>query len=216
MEEIEKSKAETTKSNGQAVDPFARLRAQLKGFKAGSMAMKTVYLVLDASGSMNSYCNTKSGEMKSKSEAVKAVVQDVLSTYGSKVRFQQIKFAYDADYLVSLNDYNPGGGTNIQASLVLLQESGAHAVLLSDGGETTGSARAELPRLIQAGIVVNTIGVGVDLEGERLLREIAEKTGGAYAGIDADVSAIFETFKKLVSKAVAALTAGKQAIEGGA
>lgn len=216
MTELEKSKTEPKKQEGQTVDPFARLRAQLKGFKAGSMATKTVYLVLDSSGSMSAYCNTRSGQNISKRDAVRNVVQDVLSTYSSRVNLAQIKFSDLAEPIVSLNDYYGGGGTNIQAGLQLLQINGAHAVLLSDGGETQGSARTDIPRLVDAGIVVNTIGVGVDPGGEALLREIAEKTGGAYAGIDADVSAIFETFKRLVSKAVAALTAGKQAIEGGA
>lgn len=184
-------------------DPFARLRGHLKQSTRGMELRKDLFFVLDASGSMNSSCENG----KSKEAAVREVVDNVLKEYAGRVNMNLVSFNTDAKLLSDLSLYNSFGGTNIEAGLFeVLPHS--QVVLLSDGGETCGSARKRIPWLVENAVTVHCIGVGIDHSGEMLLKEIADKTGGFYAGIDANFSQIFETFKKLASKAVAALTVG--------
>jgi len=187
----------------QKEDPFARLRGHLKQAQRGTLVKKSLFLVLDRSGSMASPCENGTP----KYTAVRKVVDDVISEYTTKVRISTVAFDSSADILQDLNDYRPIGGTNIEEGLRLI-EPGSQAVLLSDGDETDGRAMRAVEVLVRDKTVVHCIGVGVEGLGEQLLKDIAAQTGGFYAGIDANFSQIFETFKKLASKAVAALTAG--------
>lgn len=186
-------------------DPFELLRKRMNAGKA-SRTNKSVYLVLDGSGSMSG----------TKWDAVCNVAADVERQYGGKVLFTKLVFDDSVAMREVLSQYCPGGGTNIKAGLSAVDSPGCHAVLMSDGGQTAEDARDEIPRLVASNIVVHTVFAGKDYDGANLLREIAAATGGKFMHVGAVGQEIFDAINALVSKAVAALNgAPKNAIEMG-
>ena len=217
MTDIEKSPKSPESRGQQTVNPFDRLRASMKKMAPnGVVKGGRLYLVVDGSSSMCDYCTAGVSGSGPKYEAVKKVITDIQTKYAGHIPLDLIEFTKGARQLQGLDSYPLGGGTDILPALQLLTIPGSQVVLLSDGDSTnhTGIV-AELPRLKAANIVVNCIGVGVSSSGRALLERIAFETGGAYVGIEADLQLIFDTFKALASKAVAALTAGQGAIAVG-
>lgn len=102
----------------------------------------------------------------------------------------------------------PSGGTNIEAALAesmkQIESAGTNArasmvILISDGYSDVDLNRALSP-YTDKGVAVNTVGVNAqnpqDRQGNELLRQIAQATGGAYQSVE-DVRLLSEVFDQI-------------------
>ncbi len=182
--------------------------------EAGKKEAVSTVLVLDCSGSMTYPANR--GENVSKIEAMKAAAARFvdLMRAGAKTTllpFSQVPsvpapFQDDKPALIgSIRKLRAEGGTalydaacNAVDTLVAAQLPGKRAVILLTDGEDTRSRRRAadvIQKARAAQVPLHVLGFGTDRDlNERVLRELAERTGGSYhhARTAADLHRIFE------------------------
>jgi len=170
---------------------------------AGSIGFASA-LILDRSGSMKESHQNPDGSTAQKltkaKQASKAFIlamsdsdQVSISSFSDKASTQQsmtpvIQIRDKLDSVLAT--VNPGGATNIGAGLdqgfqQLSNSSSPYktALLLSDGENNRGDWKSIVPKYVQSGWPVCTIGFGKDAD-EATLRKIALDTGCTYAAAD--------------------------------
>ena len=141
-----------------------------------------------------------SGSAKSGMRVQKALALDVLSQLGDDNEVGLVAFNEDAYRIVDpaplkgsraelkrkIRSLRSGGGTRISSGLLgaseMLGEGGGTVVLLSDGRSNPKSTFAAASRLSERDTRVISVGVGS--VNERVLRGVAERTGGTYLRAD--------------------------------
>ncbi|NEU56341.1 VWA domain-containing protein [Halorussus sp. MSC15.2] len=137
-----------------------------------------------------------SGSAKSGMRVQKALALDVLSQLGNRNEAGIVAFernAYRVADLASLKtdretlqrkirSLESGGGTRISAGLLgaskMLGENGGTVILLSDGRDSAKPTFAAAEKLADRDVRVVSVGVGS--VNERVLRGVAERTGGSF------------------------------------
>jgi Ca-activated chloride channel family protein len=180
------------------------LRVALRGREVSRTQRKPVALtfVVDVSGSMRE---------QRRLELVKHALRLLVSELDARDTISIVAFTNDARLVLpatsardrgliesAIHPLQPEGGTNVQAGLRMGYEAAVaklvegatnRVVLLSDGvgniGETDAAAlSAEVERQRDAGIYLNTVGVGMNNVNDAFLEQLADKGDGMCNYVD--------------------------------
>ncbi len=155
-------------------------------------------IVLDCSGSMNTYDRISKVDEKKNCYRIEAT-ESFISAMGLKDSISIITFANDANVLISMSDNKTQlqdslqslydyGGTNFNVAIkeaigefsneqLYADKTNNRIIFMSDG--IASCSGAYLAEAKSKGIVIHTVGLG-DSSGDIELRRIAEATGGTF------------------------------------
>ena len=178
---------------------FANLKAASKGVAARLNG--ELVLMLDQSGSMR-------GEpIHQLNIAARAVIAEHLAKVDINViTFPNVVITPGQGFF----QLHARGGTPMRDAINLFYEhsaTGSHGILMSDG-QPDSDVSCEVEACANKGLVIHTVACG-DGADERLLRWIAERTGGTFYRAGEPVQ-LTEAFLALGRKAIAALTEGRK------
>ena len=162
-----------------------------------------VLFVIDSSGSMK---ESWSGGSNSRMAAVMEALYATIHQLGSSQRFNVITFASGVTFhdgtwglhnasdankssLITRlkNEVSSGGGTNYQAAFAAANQFTTlptRVVFLTDGEDKGESFVGELLKLVDKGVIVDSIGISLTDAGQTRLAEIATATGGTWVNIE--------------------------------
>ena len=200
----------------------AATQSKANGLDIASMPNR-ITLLLDTSGSMG--CAEQVGvgvqaQSKSRIELLKDAVLGFVNscnfddtsvsirTFPETINVPAMR---DASMLTfSIMGLQSSGGTPMGRGLeaTLLGDSLTRCVVVSDGGATDNPLSDDAAlKFKAAGILIDTVSIGLDEDGEALLQRLAEITGGLYIKFK-DVSSFANSFKYLAPALRGVLTDG--------
>lgn len=162
-----------------------------------------ILFVIDSSGSMN---ESWAGGTNSRMDAVLDALFATIRQLGSTQNFNVITFSNGVSFndgtwqLQQATDANKsslitrlktevatGGGTNYQAAFAAANQFTTvptRVVFLTDGEDKGESFVGELLKLVDKGVIVDSIGISLTDAGQTRLAEIATATGGTWVNIE--------------------------------
>jgi Ca-activated chloride channel family protein len=185
--------------------PTQLLRVGLQAARAVERAPVSVTLVIDTSGSMAT--GDRLGLVQEAAEGLLAQLgpddQVAVVEYGSDARVVSHPTAAAGQVREAVASLTPDGSTNAEAGIALGYDLARSAyregatntvVLFSDGVANVGRTGPEaiLSRIeteAEDGIVLHSVGVGMDNFNDVLLERLANDSGGGYAYIERDEEA---------------------------
>jgi Mg-chelatase subunit ChlD len=226
-EKLQKSKDQIDKKK-RRTGGLSGLHVRMQQARAeGPLAPKMenrIGLMVDASGSMNEYHESKS-KLDWLKDACEAFIN--ASNLGGDTALMLASFpmkyyvpltTHDHEMRIGVLGLHTCGMTPMGATMFSVVENEAitRGVLVSDGDATDGDASYDAAeRFVEAKIPIDCVHIGVSDQGEERLRRIASMTGGTYMKFR-DVSRLVGAFKYLTPAYRAMLADPKVRAELGA
>lgn len=209
--------------NGESLALNAQARRFLDVRRGGEVAIvppECLVLLMDCSTSMRLPLKIGVSRMKGTKRAIKMLLEAKTNQGDDRVAlvtfasFSQVLVHPTKDYArvgKAAREMRPNGATamleGMSKSIELLRgQDGAKRIILLTDGSATSSGPREILSMAKtardAKIIIDTIGLGKPGQhdyNERLLRSIAEITGGRFRYVD-DLETLEQTFTKLASE----------------